>query len=433
MDKLVELGYVNLTDYFVDGTKLEANANKYSYVWRKNTERYKQQVQEKIKALYRQIEALNLDEEKIYKGKDLAELGEDVEVTSRKARELKEVLECRLKQMDSTNEKKELKKGLKKLDEDYLPCLEEYEKQEELLGGRNGYSKTDPDATFMRMKDDPMKNRLLRAGYNIHVGTNKQFILHYSIHPNSTDSPTLILHIEGFKERYGRYPTNAVIGDAGYGSEENYKYLDHAGIRGYVKYNYFYREQSREYKKNPFHAEHMKYKEEQDVYECPQGRELKYVFSKFRYSDQGFCKTIRVYECEECKGCPVRSSCHGSKYNRRIEVNRRLNYYLNRVRVLLESEQGVSYRKKRSIEPESVFGQIKQNFGFRRFSLRGKEKVQLEFVFFALAHNLMKWWRKGGLNPKRNSNIQSALSTIHWFVYSFAQKFEKYLCFELEY
>lgn len=78
----------------------------------------------------------------------------------------------------------------KKLCRDYLPRLNKYQKHLSIAGTRNSFSKTDRDATFMRMKEDPMKNGQLKAGYNVQIGTNNQYILAYTIHPNPTDTLT---------------------------------------------------------------------------------------------------------------------------------------------------------------------------------------------------------------------------------------------------
>lgn len=120
--------------------------------------------------------------------------------------------------------------------------LDKYKKQQAILQARNSYSKTDTDATFMRMKEDHMRNGQLKAAYNLQISTNKQFILHYSIHPNPTDTKTLESHLKGFEESYRKVPKE-LVADAGYGSEENYNLLKNKKIKPYVKYNYFRKDQ----------------------------------------------------------------------------------------------------------------------------------------------------------------------------------------------
>ncbi len=107
--------------------------------------------------------------------------------------------------------------------------LEKYEKQEAILGERNSYSKTDPDATFMRMKEDHMLNGQLKPGYNAQISSENQIIVHYTIHQNPTDTKTLKPHLEDFEQLYGEKALEGleeITADAGYGSEENYDYLE---------------------------------------------------------------------------------------------------------------------------------------------------------------------------------------------------------------
>src|SRR5690606_38920536 len=133
-------------------------------------------------------------------------------------------------------------KQLKKLREEHLPRLEKYEKQLATLGERNSYSKTDVDATFMRLKDDHMQNGQLKPAYNLQISTQQQFILNYSLHQTSTDYQTLPSHLDGYEALYDEKP-KAIVADAGYGSDENYGVLEQKGIEAYIKYNTFDREQ----------------------------------------------------------------------------------------------------------------------------------------------------------------------------------------------
>ncbi len=155
---LIKKGYIDGKHYFLDGTKIEANANKYSFVWKKNV--------------------LN------------------------------------------------------------------YEDQAGLFGERNSFSKTDPDATFMRMKDDHMNNGQLKAVYNWQVGTQDQFILFYTIHHNPTDTRCLEPHIAKFKESNSPLP-ETIIADAGYGSEANYVAMEDEDLETLIPYNTYRQKQKR--------------------------------------------------------------------------------------------------------------------------------------------------------------------------------------------
>lgn len=275
------------------------------------------------------------------------------------------------------------------LKDDYLQRLKKYEEQERILNGRNSFSKTDNDAIFMRMKEDHMLNGQLKPGYNVQIGTNNQFILNYSIHQSAGDTITLKENLEKFKKIYGRMPQKT-IADAGYGSEENYEYLKENNIENYVKYNYFHKEQKRSFKKQIFRAENMPYDKEKDEYICPDNKKLKYKETVKRKSDTGYIQTLKIYECEDCTNCTHRNLCTKSKYNRRIQINERLNELKEEVKEKLLSPLGIKLRGQRCIEPESVFGQIKWNKKFKRFLLRGMEKVNIEWGLIAIAHNLSK-------------------------------------------
>jgi len=387
VELLLEEGLIDFRDYFLDGTKIEANANKYSFVWGRATKKFKARLQVQLKELLKHIDETNEQEQSRYGNRDLAELGEDAEISS-------ERIEEKLKELDERLHKKpqdkELKKAVKKIKDDYLPRQKKYEEQEQILGERNSYSKTDEDATFMRMKEDPMHNGQVKAGYNLQMGTEHQFIVGYSIHQKTTDTSHLIPHLEQLQQCFGELPAR-ITADAGYGSEENYDYLESKNIQAYVKYNNYHYEKKRAFKKNAFRVENLPYDPASDSYECPAGKRLIYLHTKRLKTQNGYSSSRRVYQAEDCTGCSLRSLCHKSKYNRRIEVSHQLNAYRKKARDLLDSKQGRIQRSKRPVEVEAVFGQIKHNRHFRRFMLRGLEKVIVEFGLIAMAHNLMKW------------------------------------------
>lgn len=387
IEQLLDLGYIDLESYFVDGTKIEANANRYSYVWRKNTERYQAQLQEKVRTLLKEIDELEEAEEQRYGTADLPEVGDDKTI---QAEELQAAAERINEKLNQDPNNKELKKAKKALEKDFIPRARKYEKQQKTFQGRNSYSKTDEDATFMRMKEDHMRNGQLKPGYNIQMGTQNQFVLGYSVHQRPGDTSCLIEHMERFQHWPGEYP-ETLVGDAGYGSEENYAYLQEHQIAAFVKYNTFHYEQKkRTKKKKPYRAEHFTYLADQDQYVCPQGQTLDYIFTKKYTSANGYQSARRVYECNACQTCPVKSECTRSKYNRRIYIGVELNQMRKTVRELLQSPRGLEMRSKRPIEVEAVFGRLKQNWGFRRFLLRGKEKVQTEWGILCIAHNIAK-------------------------------------------
>jgi transposase len=384
---LIEEGYVKLEHYFLDGTKLEANANKYTAVWAKSTGRYKDQLEKKIKELLDDIDRVNEEEDEEYGDRDLEELGEgrpiDAEKIEKKMRELNERLRKEPKD-------KKLSKVLRKLERDYLPRLKKYEKQEEKLGDRNSYSRTDEDATFMRMKGEPPGGKVWpKPGYNIQIGTEDQFVVGYSVHQRPGDFCCFVPHLEKVKDQLGELPGN-VIADGGYGSEENYDYLESAEVGAYVKYKTFHQEQTKKYKNNPFLVHNLAYEEGTDEFLCPAGRRLIYQETSHQETESGYVIVRRHYECEDCQGCALREQCTRATGNRRIQISFQLEQMKNRARANLHSEKGKELRSRRGVEVESVFGRLKWNWGFRRFLLRGKEKVEIEWGLLCIAHNMAK-------------------------------------------
>jgi hypothetical protein len=262
--------------------------------------------------------------------------------------------------------------------------LERYEGQEKVLGGRNSYSKTDPDATFFEMKD----RRLLPA-YNVIAGTENQFIVNYSIHQKASEVDQFIRHFSKLTQTTGILPDN-VISDCAYGSDENYTFLEEQGIGNYLKYNRYHREKTKKCRDDRYQKDKFQYDEVTDKYLCPEGRELTFKKLSVQTTDNGYKQQLRIYECVDCCGCMAASQCKKGTGNRTITVNPRLEIYKAQARSNLASDIGIMLRKKRGVDVESVFGDIKMNQGYRRFRLRGKEKVNVEFGLLSMAHNIKK-------------------------------------------
>lgn len=383
LELLFNEGYITFANYFMDGTKIEANANRYTFVWGKSVEKNRQKLREKVQTLLQEIDALNQAEDKSYGDAPLDGTGAPID--SEKLEAVVHALDERLSN-DPTN--KTLKKTVKTLQSDCLPRLKKYEEHQEKLGGRNNYCKTDVDATFMRMKEDHMKNGQLKPGYNVQIGTEDQFIVGFSIHQNAVDTSCMKDHLEHVKEVAGRLSEN-VVADAGYGSEENYEYIEENKLGNYVKYNMFHPEQKRRFKKK-FRYENFTRDTENDVFICPAQQRLTFRYQYEEKSKRGHTATIRVYEGEDCCSCPFHDECTKAKGNRQIRFNPRLEELKSKARANLTSEVGLRLRSKRAVEVESVFGQIKSNWGFRRFMLRGLEKVHVEWGLLSLAHNMVK-------------------------------------------
>lgn len=180
------------------------------------------------------------------------------------------------------------------------------------------------------------------------------------------------------------------MADSGYGSEENYRFMQENGIEAFIKYNYFHKEQRPRYTPNPFHAESLHYNEGEDYYVCPMGQHMNRIGTKRDKTASGYITESARYKAKRCEGCPLRGSCFKARGNRIIEVNHRLNQYKRQARERLLSEEGIKHRGRRCIEPEAVFGQMKYNMAYRRFRHVGEDKVTMDFAFFAIAFNIKK-------------------------------------------
>lgn len=389
VDLLLREEYIKFESYFLDGTKIEANAGKYSWVWGRSTARYKENLKKKVAEHLAAINIIEKEENDEHGSSDLPETGNGKAINSESIREAAAKIDELLKENPKDKEAKKAQKAIMK---DYLPRMEKYEKQEEILEERRSYSKTDTDATFMRMKEDHMRNGQLKPGYNVQIGTENQFVTGYSIHQRPGDTSCMKPHLEQLKELHGKLP-GSITADAGYGSEENYEYLEEENIEHFVKYNTFHKEKSKKWQKDATRVQNWYYVEERDEYLCGYGRYLSFVYEKKQKSDNGYESLIRVYECEGCTDCPYRDKCVKSNKpdaDRKIYVNRRLNKLKEIAKTNLESGRGLEMRSKRPIEVESTFGDIKGNFGVRRFLLRGLEKVKIEWGLYSIAHNMRK-------------------------------------------
>ena len=390
---LAAKGLISLDVEYIDGTKIESKANKYTFVWKRTVEKNRAKLQEQIRTLLLQVDDVI--------AQDNAAKTEGVEFTAALLDEISEELNKSLESAPEPKTKEEKqavrtkKKQLKEL-EKKRNKLQEYDQHLEIMGERNSYSKTDPDATFMHMKEDAMRNGQTKPGYNLQIATENQFITDFALYANRTDTLTLPSFLESFKSRYHRY-AKTVVADSGYGSEENYLFMDVHNMEAYVKYNYFHKEQRPRYTPNPFSPASLYYNKEQDFYVCPMGQHMKRIGMKRSLTSNGFVTYSVRYQAERCDGCPLRGSCFKARGNRIIEVNHQLQHYKQKARELLTSEEGIKHRGRRCIEPEAVFGQTKYNKAYKRFRHLGKDKVNMDFAFFAIAFNIGKMCKKNNL------------------------------------
>jgi transposase len=390
-------GLVTLDVEYIDGTKIESKANKYTFVWRKTVEKNRAKLLEKIRVLLSQVD------DAIAQDKAAAEaVSFTPETLTEIATELRDALteQPASKSKEGKKALRQKQKQVRQLEE-MADKLSEYNSHLETLGERNSYSKTDKEATFMRMKEDAMNNGQTKPGYNLQIGTENQFITDFGFFPNPTDTLTMIPFLSSFSMRYNRQ-LKEVCADAGYGSEENYAYMEANGTEAYVKYNYFHKEQKRAFKNDIFRIENLYYNQDEDYFVCPMGQHMTRAGTRHDKTGSGYRTESAVYRAQRCEGCPLRWGCYKKKRgDREIEVNHRLMEYKRKARERLTSERGQEHRSRRPIEPEAVFGQMKYNMQYKRFRHFGKDKVTMDFAFFAIAFDIKKMAAKRREMPNK--------------------------------
>lgn len=395
--RLIEEKLIDQEAIFIDGTKIEANANKFTFVWKKSIEKYHQSLIEKSNQLYNEL----LESEIIPEIERENDEQLSLEELSQLVQKVDDVVTEYDKQIESSDapERKVLRserkypKQVRKQLIDFVLRKQKYERDFEIFGTRNSYSKTDHDATFLRMKDDYMKNGQLKAGYNVQIATEGQYALAYSLFPNPTDTRTLIPFLDEIEQHYFELPKH-IVADAGYGSEQNYDdILSNRKREALITYGMYIKEQKKKYRENKFNSANWQYDEENDVYLCPNQKLLQFKYHSVRTDKVGFTRRFKVYECEDCSGCPFRSLCTKAKEgnNRTLMVNEKWEQQKEYVREKLSEEKTGSIYRQRKIDVEPVFGFLKANLSFTRFSVRGKSKVENEMGFALMAVNLRKF------------------------------------------
>ena len=379
---------VDLNHAYIDGTKIEANANKYTWVWKKSCIKSRNNVFGKLSALLEDINAYMA----LYQRAAF-------EVRQEYALEYVEyILGIFLNASGMTVEdfvhgKGKHKTAIQRLYEKVFECfkkLKSYARKIEICGkDRNSYSKTDNDATFMRFKKDHMKNDQLLPGYNLQMVVCDEFIAHYGVYAFASDTDCFEPLMEGFKKRYGFYPQYPVA-DAGYGSYNNYLYCEQHGMEKYMKFTMYEKEtKESKYRDNPYRACNFAIDHEGYMV-CPNGKRF-YFLRTVPVKGNKFGRTEEHYQCEDCTGCPYREKCHKSTKNRIVHINEELTKFHSEVLSNLNCVHGALLRMNRSIQAEGTFGSIKWNKGYKRLRRRGIEGVMLELGLISCGFNLYKY------------------------------------------
>lgn len=374
---LHDAGEIRYEHLFVDGTKMEANANKYSFVWKKSVNKHQARLEEKLERFVKEL----LRRYGIRKESTVSEIYAYLE-TQRTTPFV----------YGRGKRKTQLQRDMEQLSE-MLGRMDKYQRYNETFKGRNSFSKTDPDATFMHMKDDHMRNAQLKPGYNVQLAVEGEYITGIDISTERSDQLTLIGLMERMEGQLGTQYMDVTL-DAGYESEENYTWFEEQKRICYIKPQNYERSKTRKFKSNMALRENMPYDAGLDEYTCPANKKLRAVYEGKRQSKSGFESTVTYYECESCEGCALKKNCTRAKGNRKMRVSK--TFLRQRMQSLerITSPMGVLLRINRSIQSEGAFGVIKQDMGFRRFLTRGKKNVFTEMLLMAMGFNINKWHNK---------------------------------------
>ena len=393
---LKDLGEISGLHIFVDGTKIESAANRYTFVWKKALTKNQKRLCQKIAVLVEELEIL-YGLRFIFNGKKFG---------LRTLKKIRKKLYA-LKEEEGIGfvhgcgkRKTQLQRSIETLEE-YIDKLKEYNQKIHKCGDRNSYSKTDQDATFMRMKEDHMMNGQLKPAYNLQHGVDSEYITWLDVTQRPTDTRTLIPYLKDM-EKYLSFRYRDIVADAGYESEENYLFLEENGQAAFIKPNNYEQSKTRKYKKDIGRMENMAYNREKDCYICQNEKEIKWKYDREKKTETGYRRTTSVYQCEDCKGCPYKKDCiKGNNCKTPMEDRLKTLYVSKTMKQKrqedldrITSDYGKQLRMNRSIQAEGSFADVKADMAFRRYSYRGMENVTAKSVILAIAHNINKYHNK---------------------------------------
>ena len=387
---------VDVNHVYIDGTKIAANANKYSWVWKKSSVKNRKKTFDKVTVLLDEINktliyhgvkfglreeyAIEYLEEISEKYAELCNINPDVIVRGRGHHKTTEQ-----RNYDKLNE--------------YIEKLKKYAEHISICGeNRNSYSKTDNGATFFRMKRDYMGNDQLLPGYNIQMGLCDEYIAVFDVKQYASDMDCFQPLMEKFNHTYGIYPEYPVA-DAGYGSFNNYLYCEEHGMKKYMKFTMFKKEsEDKSYREDPYRAVNFPINDKGNPV-CPNGKEFHYLKTRPVRGNK-FGRTEEIYQCEDCSNCPHKQKCSKSGGNRTIRLNEELTSIHNEVLDNLNSTQGALLRMNRSIQAEGAYGTIKWNRAYTRARRRGIKGLNLEIAMISCGFNLHKYHLKQQIKLK---------------------------------
>ncbi len=382
---------VDLHHIYIDGTKLQANANKYSWVWKKSCLTNRNNIFKRLTNLITEINQTDL----IYSSVRIGIRTEySIEYLLNVKRQYIKLCNIDISSfVKGSGKRKSLIQKHYELLSQYIKRLKAYAKSINICGNnRNSYSKTDNDATFMRIKRDYMGNDQLLPAYNLQLGICDEYIVVADIQQYASDTDCFIPLMDKFNNTYGFYPTYPVA-DAGYGSFNNYLYCEQKGMEKFMKFSMFEKETKDEkYHNSPYRAVNFK-RNEQGNLVCPNNKEFHYLYST-PIKGNNYGRTEEYYRCEDCENCNHKQDCHKGTGNRVVRINKELTSFHLEVINNLNSIQGALLRMNRSIQAEGTFGIIKQDRGYSRIRRKGLKSVIFELLTVCCGFNLYKYHLK---------------------------------------
>lgn len=392
---LLDLGEISGENIFIDGTKIESVANKYTFVWKKAVSKNMQKLADKICRFCAECEELYAMKV-VYKDQISLHTLKRLRKKLYKIREEENIIF-----VHGTGKRKSvLQKSVETL-EQYIDKLKEYIHKLYVCGKRNSYAKTDTDATFMRMKEDAMLNGQLKPAYNLQHGVDSEYVVWLGIYQNPTDTLTLIPFLKDLRSYLAIHYKN-IIADAGYESEENYLFIEENGQLAYIKPQNYELSKTRKFKNDISRRENMDYDRGKDTYQCRNGRALKAVCEKNEKTASGYVRKVTVYECENCHDCPYKTECiKGNNCKTPLEdrtkklfVSRRMEEKRKECLERITSDYGTQLRMNRSIQAEGSFANVKEDMNFRRYLYRGKDNVLAQSLILAIGFDMNKLHHK---------------------------------------
>ncbi len=395
--ELHKRGEIKGESIFQDGTKIESRSGKYTFVWKSGLEKNGEKCLKRIDKIC---------EVSVEKGVIKEEEKKDTVGTL-------QLILTRLKDVvvDDKNkgrgERRDFREKIKERAEIEYKKLKEIDENLSIIGNdRKSMSKTDNDATFMRMKEDAMKNGQLKPAYNIQNAVDSGYIIATTISSDRTDYRTCIPMMNKvqdiFSWKYENY-----CADSGYDLLENYKYLEKEGIKAFIKPQDWDYNKKRKIKNDIGLYKNMQYNSKGDFFICSNNKRLKKQGEKKKDNT-----TYSFYKCTRgCKSCHLRAKCIGASSkdkNKKKSFSVAIEHwkYREKARKLLSSDLGIQMRLNRSIMVEGSFAQTKANKGFRRFLTFGRYRSFIDWIILLISYDISHY---------ANRRYNYCLEDVDWY------------------